>query len=288
MVRVLLGWTTAIFDGLARRWESAHQQRAAGTLIIVGYLVTLVAIECRRQGWLPSWAADTVPLNHFHAVDVAFTLLLVVEVIGLVFGLAESVARSLGIQFEIFSLILLRQTFKEFTRFDEPIRWAQVSESILHMASDVVGAVAIFALLVLYYRLQRHHPITSAGERESFVSAKKAIALLLLAVFLTIGIDDLRHWVGDGAVFPFFEVFYTVLIFSDVLIVLISLRYSSTYRVVFRNSGFAATTVILRLAMSAPPMTNAALGVCAALVACGVTVAYNASEGVSEHAPVAG
>lgn len=287
-MRVLLGWTTATFDALARRWESAHQQRAAGTFIILAYLASLAAIELARQGWLPGWLAGLVPRNHFHAVDVAFTLLLIVEMIGLVLGLAQSVARSLGIQFEIFSLILLRQTFKEFTRFDEPIRWEQVSESIAHMGSDVLGAVGIFALLVVYYRLQRHHPITSMEERASFVSAKKAIALLLIVVFLAIGADHFWQWLRGGAVHPFFEVFYTVLIFSDVLIVLISLRYSSTYRVVFRNSGFAATTVILRLALSAPPMTNAALGLFAVVVACGLTLAYNAMEGTPEHAPASG
>ena len=38
---------------------------------------------------------------------------------------------------------------------------------------------------------------------------------------------------------------------SIVLIVLISLRYSSTYNVVFRNSGYALATVFIRLALIA-------------------------------------
>lgn len=282
-----LAGATALFDALARRWESAHHQRAAGTLIILVYVLSLAAIECQRQAWLPAWTAAAVPVNHFYAVDVAFTMLLLMEVVGLIFGLAESVARSLGIQFEIFSLILLRQTFKEFTQFEEPIRWEQVGESALYMGSDVVGAVGIFAVLVLYYRLQRHQPITTPDERGSFVAAKKSIALLLIAVLLAIGLDDLWHWFTDGAVFPFFEVFYTVLIFSDVLIVLISLRYSSTYRVVFRNSGFAVATVILRLALTAPPMVNAVLGLSAVLVACALTWAYNAFEAPHERAALA-
>lgn len=286
MMRALLGWTTATFDALARRWESAHHQRAAGTLIILAYVASLAAIEAQRMGVLPGWTRGMVPVNHFYAVDVAFTLLLLVEVIGLVFGLAESVARSLGIQFEIFSLILLRQTFKEFTQVEEPIHWDQLSGSVVPMASDVIGALGIFAALVLFYRLQRHRPITTPDERESFVSAKKAIALLLIAVLLAIGADDLWHWATDGDVFPFFEVFYTVLIFSDVLIVLISLRYSSTYRVVFRNSGFAVATVILRLALTAPPVVNAALGLAAVLVACGLTAAYNAFD--AQHEVMAG
>ncbi|HEX7488973.1 MAG TPA: hypothetical protein VF341_08705, partial [Anaeromyxobacteraceae bacterium] len=75
---------------------------------------------------------------------------------------------------------------------------------------------------------------------------------------------------------PFFETLYTLLIFADILVVLISTRYSSTYRVVFRNSGVAVSTVLLRLALSAPPYLNAALGASAAAFALGLTVAYNA------------
>jgi len=61
-----------------------------------------------------------------------------------------------------------------------------------------------------------------------------------------------------------------------VLVVLVSLRYSSTYHVVFRNSGFAIATVLIRLALIAPAPINALLGVSSALFALGLTVAYNA------------
>jgi hypothetical protein len=283
-----LAWSTATFDALARRWHDVHEQRAVGTLVIATYLGSLAAIELQRRGLLPAPVSDWVPTNHFYAVQMAFTLLLLIEVIGLVFGLAESVASSLGTQLEIFSLILLRGTFKEFTKFQEPIRWEEVSGSLLPMASDALGAAAMFGALVLYYRLQKHQPITTPDERSSFIAAKKAIALLLLGAFLFIGFDDLVRLLTRGDVYPFFEVFYTVLIFSDVLIVLISLRYSSTYRVVFRNSGFAVTTVALRLALTAPPVVNAALGVGAVALACVVTLAYNAFQVPAERGAAAG
>lgn len=75
--------------------------------------------------------------------------------------------------------------------------------------------------------------------------------------------------------YDFFSIFYTVLIFGDILLVLVALRYSSNYYVVFRNSGFALTTVVIRLALTAPPYINVALGVGAALFAIGLTAAYN-------------
>jgi hypothetical protein len=87
-------------------------------------------------------------------------------------------------------------------------------------------------------------------------------------------------------VFRFFDAFYTVLIFSDVLVVFIALRYSSTFYVVFRNSGFAAATVMIRLALAGPRYLDGAIGVGAALYAVGLTAAYNyVAPVLSEEGP---
>lgn len=59
------------------------------------------------------------------------------------------------------------------------------------------------------------------------------------------------------------------------LLVLLSLRYSSTYAIVFRNSAFAVSTVFLRLALTSPPLVKAGLGLGALLLAIAVTVAYH-------------
>jgi len=84
--------------------------------------------------------------------------------------------------------------------------------------------------------------------------------------------DTIRFMVGEP--YPFFEAFYLVLIFADVLLVLISYRYSDSYHVVFRNSGFALSAVIIRLSLSAPAYVNAGLGVFAILFALGIAYAY--------------
>jgi uncharacterized membrane protein len=68
---------------------------------------------------------------------------------------------------------------------------------------------------------------------------------------------------------------YSLLIFTDVLLVLLSLRYSSSYHVAFRNSGFAVSTVMIRVALIAPPLVGAGLGAATALFTLAVTLAYN-------------
>lgn len=267
-----------IFDWLEQRWESAAARRVVATVLVVAFLGTLVAIELARRGWLPPAVRDAVGTNHFHAVQVAFYLLLAYEVLGLVFGLARSVSNATGKQLEIFSLILLRRSFEVFGHLQEPVRWDQARESVLQMISEGVGALAIFVVLGVYYRLQRHRPASGSDpqDRARFIAAKKRIALLLLVIFLLLGARALTAQALLGLPTRFFEDFYTLLIFADILIVLISVRYSTTYHVVFRNSGLAVSTVLLRLALSAPIYVNAVLGLAAALFATALTAAYNA------------
>jgi len=182
----------------------------------------------------------------------------------------------MGKQFEILSLILLRQSFKEFVHFTEPIEWTQVAEFVPVMLSDALGAGLVFGLLRLFYALQKHRPITlDAAEAAKFVTTKKFLALFLLTTFAAIAVHDGWRWLRGVETYPFFEVFYTVLIFSDILLVLISLRYNSTYSVVFRNSGFAVATVLIRLALTAPPFYNVGLGVAAAILSLGLAYIYN-------------
>ncbi|MEM8599531.1 MAG: hypothetical protein AAGF99_06400 [Bacteroidota bacterium] len=266
-----------LFDALDHRVEEPRTRRAIGAGLVIAFLGYLAVIELRRQGLLPAEFAARIPTNHFYAVDLAFKLLLLVEVVELILGLAHSVADALGKQLEILSLILLRAAFKELTNFPEPIAWEpDRADAVLHMLADVSGALVIFVVLGFYYRAQQHRRITSTDRDQSrFVATKKRIAFVLLLLFIGIGVYDLVRWGMGLPVADFFATFYTVLIFADVLIVLVSLRYASFYAVVFRNSAFAMTTVLIRLALAAPPYISALIGVGAAVLALGLTLAYN-------------
>jgi hypothetical protein len=217
-----------------------------------------------------------LPISHYAAISIAFTFLLYLELIDLVLGLAKSVSRSVGKQFEIFSLILLRQSFKDFSDLPEPLHWPESSEAVMHILSSAGGAFLIFSIMVFFYRMLHHPPITlDQKETFSFISTKKAISLLLLVIFVVLGAYDLIAALQGVAVNDFFATFYTLLVFCDILIVLVSMRYSHAYPVVFRNSGFALVTVMLRLGLAAPDYYNALLGVGAAVYLLGLNAVYN-------------
>lgn len=267
---------TTLFDRLQRAFDSARHRRILSLGLVLAFAGALLGIELARLGLLGERLAQSLPRSHFHAIELAFYLLLAYEVAGLVFAIARSVANAAGKQFEIFSLILLRHSFEPFAGLDEPIHWEQAREAVLQMLAYAGGALVIFVGLGFYYSVQKHRPLSEdAHDRESFIAAKKAIALLLLLVLSFLGARSLYGLVTSLHPQPFFEPFYTVLIFADVLVVLISLRYSASYHVVFRNSGLAVATVVLRLALAAPPPWVSLLGIAATAFVIALSIAYH-------------
>ena len=264
-------YITWVFDPLHHLYEHEKMHRKISIFLVVFFLLSLLVIELKRRHLLPAslQSLQAVPDNHFYAIGYAFTVILVLEVISLVFTLPCSFSRSLGKQFEILSLILMRNAFKELSYFQEPLTFSGNEQGILHILSDGFGAVLIFSLLGLYYLVQgrqREQP-GLLDHLYAFVAAKKGIALLLLAAFSVMGVQTLLapgHGDGHGS---FFHDFYTLLILTDILVVLIAQCFDPSFYSVFRNSGYALSTMIIRLALVAPVYYNVALGVAAILLA---------------------
>ena len=238
-------------------------------MLVLFFVISLIAIEARRLGFLASPLFSFIPTNHFHAISAAFTVVLILEVISLVFTLPCSFSRSVGKQFEILSLILLRNAFKELSQFPEPITYFGNEEAILRILSDGFGALIIFGLLGYYYLVQAKAAEKSMRPTDlyAFVAAKKGIALMLLGVFIYMGLRSLIATLTGHEHTDFLHQFYTVLVLTDILLVLISQCFQPSFYAVFRNSGFALSTLIIRIALAAPPYFNVLLGLAAALFA---------------------
>ncbi|MBU1002213.1 MAG: hypothetical protein KKE73_06790 [Proteobacteria bacterium] len=265
-----------VFDWLHCKWERESTHKAVVTLLALSFIITLLAVEFDKFGLLPAYLSKIVPDNPFYAINVAFTLVLVVEVMSMIFILPKSFSRSMGKQFEILALILLRSSFKELVNLHGYLTFPDDFAILTRILCDGFGALIVFLLLGYYLRLQIHRDHARDGAAlYAFVITKKVLALLLLAIFVSLGAFNAWQLVTHGDLLHFFLSFYSVLIFSDIFVVLISQRYLPTFEAVFRNSGLALATLLIRLALSAPPYWNTALGVSSALFAVGLTMAYN-------------
>jgi len=258
-----------VFDPLHHLWEHERIHRKISVALVFFFLAGLVLIELNRRGFLPSWLVHITPRNHFYAVQFAFSVVLLQEVISLIFTIPCSFSRSVGKQFEILALILLRNAFKELAAFSEPILFDGNQMAVLRILSDGFGALLLFALLGCYYRVQQRAGESKLASTDlyRFVAAKKGIALVLLLIFVVMGVHSLWVFCHDWHGEEFFHSFYTVLILTDILLVLLSQCFQPSFYAVFRNSGFALSTLIIRLALAAPPFYNVLLGLAAIVFA---------------------
>lgn len=272
----MINLISRLMDKLEEMFESSKNLSIIGSFLALSFLFGIFAVEINIRGYAPEFLARHIPLKHLVIIAQVFTLLLCFEVISLVFSFVHSVSISMGKQIEVLSLVLLRDVFKEFSNFTEPIEWAQAKPFLFPMISSALGALVLFMIIGFYYRFYQARPIThDAEDTRNFIKIKKNIAFILLISFVIILVYEALLFLETGKANKAFETFYTILIFSDILIILVSMRYSSSYIVTFRNSGFAVATVFIRLALMSPPPYSALIGIGSALFVLAISFIYS-------------
>ena len=96
----------------------------------------------------------------------------------------------------------------------------------------------------------------SWSELEKFIARKKVIALGLTVLLLGVAVQRVIEFLRTGR--PalnlnsfFYTDVFTVMIFTDVLIVILSLAVSDRYELVFRNGAFVISTILIRFSLTA-------------------------------------
>lgn len=276
MLRKTLTYTEPIFNWCRDFYESKTSLYATsyvlvGVFIVCSLLSVLVITDILHLGHY-----EDKFRNPFFSVEIVFTLLLIIELFGLIFILPQSVAKSVSKQFELLSLIFLRDGFKEFSHIGVNFEWEAMKNFLIPMVVYGFGAIVIFALISLTGSLQKRYKLTATEDDQvQFIRLKKLLALLLLVSFATVGINDLRILFTTGSYLHSFQTFYTVLIFSDIIIVLIALRYTMNYYRIFRYSAFVLATILIRISLSAQTYYNVAIGIVACLFVFALTISYN-------------
>ena len=170
----------------------------------------------------------------------------------------------------------MRDGFKEFSHIGTDFSWEHMQDSIIPMVVYGFGAIVIFSLISITGKLRKRFKLTSTEDDQiQFIRLKKLLALSLFVAFAVVGFNDLKTLIITGSYLHSFQTFYTVLIFSDIIIVLIALRYTLNYYRIFRYSAFVLATILIRISLSAETYYNVAVGVTACLFVLLLTASYN-------------
>lgn len=264
-----------IFDKLKQSWESSSSNRLVSYSLVLIFVIGVIISYLDRSNLISLGKYDEYFANPFFAIDISFTILLILELLSLIFVLPKSVAQSVGKQFELLSLIFIRAGFKEFSHI-ENFEWNAMTDSVINMFAYAFGALIIFIILGFNTKLQLHTKLTNTeDDQREFIQAKKVLALLLLIAFLSVGFYDTKTLIETGDYLHSFNMFYTILIFSDIIIVLIALRYTLNYYKIFRYSAFVLATIFIRVSLSIEAIYNVVIGVITAFFVLLLTLSYN-------------
>jgi hypothetical protein len=265
----------SIFDRIEEFWGSDNFRSFISLMLFSAFVVVAIITQLKISNVIPNDFLAFIPKSHLYSIRLTFSLLLTYEVLSMVFSLKNSVSNSIGKQLEILSLVILRHGFKDLVYFEEPLSMLSNLKPMSIFLSDIFGGLIILIILGYYYRIQKHVPITKNDkDKNSFIAIKKSLALLILLYSFIVGGLTLAGFHHGSVYHAFFESLFTFLIFTDILIVFLSLRYSSSYYILFRNSGFALTTVLIRISITAPEYYRVALGVIAVFFALALTWGY--------------
>ena len=225
-----------------------------------GFIIHLLLIFLKELDLITVTELNQELLNDpISAIYTPFSLILVYEVYLLLFYLPRSFTSCISKQFEIISLIVIRKIFKDIPLMDLNDNWI-FSEHNIELVVDLLGFLILFFLIYLFNKDTKKLPKKNITDPSliRFISSKKIVSLSLLIVMSFMALNTLFEWVFniysnqtitqiDGL---FFNKFFTLLILADVIILLISFRYTEEYSKLIRNTGFIISTILIRLSFS--------------------------------------
>ena len=225
-----------------------------------GFIIHLLLIFLKELDLIKVTELNQELLNDpISAIYTPFSLILVYEVYLLLFYLPRSFTSCISKQFEIISLIVIRKIFKDIPLMDLNDNWI-FSEHNIELVVDLLGFLILFFLIYLFNKDTKKLPKKNITDPSliRFISSKKIVSLTLLIVMSIMALNTMFEWVFniysnqtitqiDGL---FFNKFFTLLILADVIILLISFRYTEEYSKLIRNTGFIISTILIRLSFS--------------------------------------
>lgn len=260
------------------------------SLAIIGFTVHLICIYLANNGFGDNIILSKFGKNYLESIYTPFSFILFYEVLLLIFSIPRSLTTSVRIQFEIISLITIRNVFKDLAQLDHVGNDMSI-EVLYKVFIDMGSGIVMFFLVALYARLARKlRDIKDSPESKRlqlYIKSKRivAISLACLLMFFTIFtisdfIQDVYQVINLGLKSKinyktiFYEDLFSAMIFTDVFLLLLSMYYTSSYKFLIRNAGFVVSTVLIRLSMSLEQPLNSLVAISAMVCGCSVLAIY--------------
>lgn len=261
------------------------------SIAVISFVVHLFAIALGHYNIIDVQENSELLKNPISAIYTPFSFILVYEVYLLIFFLPRSITTYITKQYEIITLIIIRNLFKDLSNLELSSDWFAIKND-LQFTYDIVASLILFYLIYLFQKqgklkllIQQNSPNV-----ERFIKIKKSIAVVLIPLFLSLSLFSFSDWALDlftaqqdvssiksiNAIF--FDQFFTVLILVDVLLLLFSFYYTDKFNKIIRNSGFIVSTILIRMSFGVKGLISTILVLVAVLFGLAIISIHNKFE----------
>jgi hypothetical protein len=201
--------------------------------------------------------------SYLKAIYTPFSFILFYEVFLLVIIIPNSISEFVGKQFEVITLITLRSFFHDIAEFDLANSINLNNAAFISLLYDLAASLIMLGLTIVYYKIfQSNVKNEKVKELNDFINIKKVVSLSMIIVLLALSISSFYAWsiemlhalrVNNNYPNPntvFYEDFFSIMIFVDVLLLIVSFIYHSSFFIIFRNASFIITTILLRMSLT--------------------------------------
>lgn len=268
---------TTVFNALLSESTREKSERVIVYIAIVSFLIHLVFIALTELHLIHPSENLKLFKNPIAAIYTPFSFILLYEVYLLIYYIPKSFTVYIGKQYEIITLIVIRRLFKDLSNLELTKNWFETQDD-LQFTYDLIATLILFVLIFIFYKLneQRVQKNEHSGELKKdikkFILRKKMLSLLLVPILLVLALSNFSFWLFEFFV-PitdqvssfkdineiFFDEFFTVLILTDVLLLLFSFFHTNEFYRVMRNSGFIISTILIRISFGTTGLLNTAL-----------------------------
>lgn len=266
------------------------------SIAIASFIIHLLIIYLVDLKFVSLSTTSNLFTNPIAAIYTPFSFILLYEVYLLIYYLPKSFTKYVSKQYEIMNLIIIRRLFKDLSNLRISGDWFNIKYD-LQFSYDLATSLLMFFLIYLFY-LQSEpkknivdNSVISSLSVMNFIKIKKMLALLLVPIFISLSIYSFTSWISD-IIFSdvnstnsfsninniFFEQFFNILIFADVLLLLFSFYLTDDFHKVMRNSGFIISTILIRISFSTTGLVNNLLIICAIVYGLFITIIHNKFE----------
>jgi hypothetical protein len=251
-----------------------HSQRVILSIAIASFIIHLVMIYLVDFGLVSFSTSSDLLNNPIAAIYTPFSFILLYEVYLLIYYLPKSFTTYIIKQYEIMTIIIIRRLFKDLSNLTLTNDWFVIKDD-LQFTYDLATSILMFFLIYLFYKQSKirytHETFDDIqiAATQKFVKIKKILATCLVPVLMVLAVYSFSSWLlqiinpNKNAIDSFsdinnifFEQFFTILIFADVLLLLFSFFLTDEFHKVIRNSGFIISTILIRISFSTSGLLN--------------------------------